>query len=115
VHIGDGATTDVAVTGLSGSIGVLAAAYAERDNSYYVLDVGMGSAGRVVRLVRVDASKQATVLSQWMHNSSYAAYSLVVGDSSILTISASRPGGHAIVVLVPTGHVHQPVHSRAAL
>ncbi|MCU0691496.1 MAG: hypothetical protein MUF54_08845, partial [Polyangiaceae bacterium] len=101
VNIGDGTTTDVAVTGLSGSIGVLAAVYSERDNSYYVLDVGLDSTGRVARLVRVDASNQATVLNRWTHNSSYAGYDLTVGDSNILTISASRPEGHAIVVLVP--------------
>ncbi|MCU0694207.1 MAG: hypothetical protein MUF54_22685 [Polyangiaceae bacterium] len=57
VNIRDGKTTDGAVTGLSGTLGALAAAYSESDNAYYVLDVGTDGTGRVVRLVRVDASK----------------------------------------------------------
>ncbi|MCU0694208.1 MAG: hypothetical protein MUF54_22690 [Polyangiaceae bacterium] len=41
------------------------------------------------------------MLSQWRHNSTYAAYDLTAGDSNMLTISATRPQGHAIVVLAP--------------
>jgi hypothetical protein len=100
VNLRTGEVAEELVQGLDRSVQVLAAAYSEADNAYYVLDIGVEETGaRVARLAAIDANtKQARVVGTWAQTGAYASYHLTIGTGNTVAITAQGESGHAIVL-----------------
>ncbi len=99
IDVKTGAQKEEMVSGLTESLGVLAAAYSSEENAFIVLDVGVEANRRMVRLVRIDDSRHARVIGQWQQTAAYDEYALAIGHRNMITITATKADKHAVVIV----------------